>query len=430
MKRAVFRLARAGSSARSAPVRGAAQVLITSAVAFVAACSQVQDFRTEPVVSADAGASVTPMAACGTVDDPENCGVCGHSCGGGECQSGVCQPFVLAEHIGLDPGNTQITDQGAFGIAADDDAVYFMDSWSTLYRVPATKGGVATPIAQTKALPSVLRVRDKWLYFAGNDPPIGRVRTVGGSIDAVSPAGSDPNDDYAVSFALDGEAVVWVDFGKRVHRCPVVGSSCANPELVRDYGALYAGKVHPVAVAASRGRVYVSYYRDADSGGQSFAIDNITGAGIVPALPIMYSALIAEPMRAAGDPTDYDRVFAIGDHAIVTALTLGDMVSTVLASGKELDTFPQVVLDGDYLYWTNHKVFPNGAMSAAGSDPPASYGSIMRVRKDGTKLPETLYRTTDGLHEIAVHGDRIYFTSDAGQVLALVKPPDGKTDTR
>lgn len=32
--------------------------------------------------------------------DPKSCGTCGHSCGGGECHAGVCQPLVLIGGIG------------------------------------------------------------------------------------------------------------------------------------------------------------------------------------------------------------------------------------------------------------------------------------------------------------------------------------------
>jgi len=56
-----------------------------------------------------------------TETDPSNCGACGHSCLGGACDAGRCQPVVVAESlntpqgIGLDPTDVYV---GAFGGAA------------------------------------------------------------------------------------------------------------------------------------------------------------------------------------------------------------------------------------------------------------------------------------------------------------------------
>jgi hypothetical protein len=46
------------------------------------------------------GAPAADSAACGGVDllgSEQNCGRCGHGCGGGKCAGGVCQPVLLAE---------------------------------------------------------------------------------------------------------------------------------------------------------------------------------------------------------------------------------------------------------------------------------------------------------------------------------------------
>ena len=50
---------------------------------------------------------------------PTNCGACGHSCGGGMCSLGVCQPFVL-------PGIT------ASSISVDTTSLYFTSSTKVL----------------------------------------------------------------------------------------------------------------------------------------------------------------------------------------------------------------------------------------------------------------------------------------------------------
>jgi hypothetical protein len=48
--------------------------------------------------------------------DPENCGMCGHSCRGGACTSGQCQPIIVAD--GQD---------GPFGIFVNADYVYWVN---------------------------------------------------------------------------------------------------------------------------------------------------------------------------------------------------------------------------------------------------------------------------------------------------------------
>ncbi|HET9953504.1 MAG TPA: hypothetical protein VFQ61_03315 [Polyangiaceae bacterium] len=46
--------------------------------------------------------------------DSENCGRCGHSCGGGDCRAGVCQPMVVVGNLGT-----------VNGLAIDRDEVFF-----------------------------------------------------------------------------------------------------------------------------------------------------------------------------------------------------------------------------------------------------------------------------------------------------------------
>lgn len=50
--------------------------------------------------------------------DPDNCGVCGHSCLGGKCDAGVCQPLEIA--------TTDPTYPTPMALAADADGIYFV----------------------------------------------------------------------------------------------------------------------------------------------------------------------------------------------------------------------------------------------------------------------------------------------------------------
>ena len=45
------------------------------------------------------GATLCGDACTNTAFDPSNCGACGHDCGGGTCDLGVCAPVVLRDSL-------------------------------------------------------------------------------------------------------------------------------------------------------------------------------------------------------------------------------------------------------------------------------------------------------------------------------------------
>jgi hypothetical protein len=82
----------------------------------------------------DSGVSGTGGSDCrDTTSDPEHCGRCEHSCLGGACQNGVCQPVTLA-----DLGN-----EGATAIALDAEYVYWARPISRIRK----SGGPVTTLA-------------------------------------------------------------------------------------------------------------------------------------------------------------------------------------------------------------------------------------------------------------------------------------------
>lgn len=77
-----------------------------------------------------------PDASCDAdlLTDPTNCAVCGHSCMGGACVGGNCQPVSIP------------TPNGALAIALSDTDVVFTTPTGELWRVPKS-GGVAHMLA-------------------------------------------------------------------------------------------------------------------------------------------------------------------------------------------------------------------------------------------------------------------------------------------
>jgi hypothetical protein len=125
-------------------------------------------------------------APCGGVDlttDDDNCGECGHSCLGGECEGSACQPVTLAE-VGY-----------AGVLVLDDTHVWFVD-----------QGNLSTP--------AVLR--------APKDP-------------AEGPATTFTDEDvgeYTQSIVLTDNFVVWSDFSENV--VTMSPRATAAPEILTE----------------------------------------------------------------------------------------------------------------------------------------------------------------------------------------------------
>ena len=119
----------------------------------------------------DGGGCSSDAELCGdawviTSCDLSNCGRCGHSCGGGGCSAGLCQPIVVSTFGGSLSPNQHI--------AVDDANVY----WTSLQEGGAVMscpkdgcdGGPAILTSTTS--PSALAVADQTVYF-GQDIPGG-----------------------------------------------------------------------------------------------------------------------------------------------------------------------------------------------------------------------------------------------------------------
>jgi len=89
--------------------------------------------------------------------DEDNCGACGHSCLGGACDAGVCQPLEIV------PTDAEYPTPDA--VAADDDGVYFVgesgDGGGALFLVPS---GSDTP----ERLAKLGWDRPSWIFPRAN----------------------------------------------------------------------------------------------------------------------------------------------------------------------------------------------------------------------------------------------------------------------
>ena len=96
----------------------------------VVACSSFgSSTESPPVAPEEAGIDGGPPGADATTSceaatdltkDPKNCGKCGHSCEGGECTAGVCQPLELAQFTDQPVANVVLTSTHVFWNTMED----------------------------------------------------------------------------------------------------------------------------------------------------------------------------------------------------------------------------------------------------------------------------------------------------------------------
>jgi hypothetical protein len=103
-----------------------AAVIFLGSVFTVSACAGAPfSFKRQKPDAGDGGnqgsGGLSSAGAGGTTDlnrDSTHCGRCGHGCGGGKCQDGVCQRWVVAS--GPTVGRVQIASDGAYLVWTDD----------------------------------------------------------------------------------------------------------------------------------------------------------------------------------------------------------------------------------------------------------------------------------------------------------------------
>lgn len=185
------------------------------------------------------GAGGCDMSALQT--DPLNCGVCGHSCLGGLCTAGKCQPFAIADGIGI-----------GGDIAVSDGFVYWTDQAVGSGAVDRTTLDGALGVEElTNALtPNGLAVAGNSVVYAHSlgegAAAVSRVATTGGQPTRLAEP-STPSSTWAV--ATDGTVAVFTDLFGTVGRTAITGSN-------NTFTALASGEDEPRGVAIDNGIVY------------------------------------------------------------------------------------------------------------------------------------------------------------------------------
>jgi hypothetical protein len=428
--------------------RMVASLLIPMAAA---SCDTVLEYTT-PLPS-DAGARPAPQeagphvvaatdAACGSPTDPENCGACGHSCLGGACSAGVCQPVVLASGLGasigmwgsaaacaMDAGadaGVNYTECGLDGgvltgptaLATDGTYVFWIDLGGEVMRVPVT-GGPTDRVTTTAAAPLGIGLDDQYVYFSSQETQsIYRVAKIGGVPASLTPPPAYGFPAPVVSFSVKSASLYWVD-AVLAYECPSSGCVGAPTQIWNPESQSFTSE-SPGGIAAGGSSLYVAAQWNFAGDAGSFLASGIScpmkGAVNGP-LDLQYYEIQA----------DDDYVYALSDSVVMRGSCADSSEPTFLASGSDVPTLLRgLALDSAYVYWI--------ALSGSawtGSGPPTGASSlttpIMRCAKSGCETPEVLDALELDVVALAVDDVAIYWTTGDGKVKKLSKPGTATT---
>ncbi len=332
--------------------------------------------------------------ACGNVlADPDNCGVCGHSCFGGACAAGTCGPVTLA------------TTHGSIGIAVDSTFVYWADTEAGVINKVSkslTRQGAPSPVATGAAAQNVQGIASDGTYvYWTNKTAAGDVRRAlptGLGLTVIASNQSQP--DWVAS---NGSTVAWTNqTGNQVMSASVVGGAPTRLNTTGELGTLPAG------IAIDSASVYYA--------------TKTAGGGLAETVP-----LAGGPVSELGTATyvgigiDSDNVYWTGgfSNPIVSQNTKAGTTATVkiIATGGALRCPLAVASDGANVYFLDQGTDPSGT-------PVAAAGALYRVPvgNGGTLSPPLVAGLTDP-QGIALDGAAVYWVTGGanGAVMRLVK---------
>lgn len=329
---------------------------------------------------------------------PADCGACGHDCGGGDCQSGRCQPVVLASNI-----------VQAHGLVVDGDFVYFGTSEfcqagggppachsNVVARVGKRPGSPTQTLAKGLEAVQNVVVKDGYVWWTTWPIGTGQFASVNTSTKLPGPV-FDQATRVLFAIAQVGDEFIVPDFDPvsttfyalRSPALPANGPFANVRTFTHDAGGA-------TQLASSDGYLYVTF--------------QLTGDVVGLALDGGATRVIARGQQAPwGLAVEGDELYftELGGRTLKRA-TLSDGGLQVLASG--LFAPRAVTVDAEFVYVVEDAVG----------------GSVRRYRRgppDGGY--EVLARDQLHPHLIAVDADFVYWTNldeFDGAVVKLRKP--------
>jgi len=186
-------------------------------------------------------------------NDPANCGRCGHSCQGGACKAGVCQPLVLAKDR-----------RSPVDLAVSGAHVYWVEQGTTtsdladgrLGRAPIAPcdAGCVSELLDAGQDFTGIAVNTEFAYVTQGRGSAGRVVRV--PLDGRPFEVFAPNEPSASKIALESKSAVWINAGSG----PSTGEARRRvfDSTSGGGGTIGSGLDHPNAVAVRGDRVFIT----------------------------------------------------------------------------------------------------------------------------------------------------------------------------
>jgi len=267
----------------------------------------------------------TGCCTCGnTQTDPNNCGYCGHSCGGEQCVAGVCTSVVVAT-----------MQANAYSIAADDQNIY----WTTegtgmnagdVLQEPVGGGTVTTLASGQSQYPGAIAVNGSDVYWTNQYQGGGlQFVPVGGGM--AHPLASNLNTPAAI--VITGSTIFFTldPYGQ-----PTAGAVLSMPIGGGTTTTIASGQNSPASVAVGKSSVFWTTANDL-----MFASLNAGKAKTFSAMTYPYSV--------AADQANVYWTSGI-DSGAVFQEPAGGGATTTIASGQYYPNY--IVVDGTNVYWT------------------------------------------------------------------------------
>jgi hypothetical protein len=322
-----------------------------------------------PGLDAPADRAMHPDVADGGCDsgsDPDNCGFCGHTCLGGACEAGSCQPVTLVSSV-VDP----------VALKAGAGSLYYTQGENVpptgVQRVSVDGGGLAT-LAIGPAYFGDLAIDDTHAYY-GLAPGMG-VATLDASISGRQFIGNRGDVD---SIALDELNVYWVDYGAgTIDKAAKDAGPDAFSHLVE-----YAGyDVVAGGLACASGQLW---WTEPGSGGQHDVCHMSVVGGTPSCTP---TAMGTVPGAITTDDAGGAYWVATSDAGGLVAGT-NDIIYATHQNNPV-----QAWVDATDVYWVNQ-----------GTPPAYTDGSVWRTRKSaGGTTPATLL-ASNRVRPVSITGD-------------------------
>ena len=397
-------------------------------VVLLAGCNAVQEFH-GPTVSerpdADVGVPEPPgqtldvdAGLCTDLaNDGANCGACRHSCLGGSCREGRCQPVVLAEHLGDSSGAGGSSadggpNSGPGAVVVDATHAYWLNGLTSLMRIPLA-GGKPARVAELPRVGVGKLVMSDAIYILS-----------GGALFRVTKEGALTRlADYPTGvrdFALTTSEIVFMtgrlsaSSTADVFVCPRTGCPAAGPSSVSvslRTGALVDG------IAATDAWLFVSAVSTASQASLS-KFDRKTGT---------LKAMIGQhAQRYAGPTVDGVNVYSSDYRYIVRSAIDPNPDSSVMGD--------KYIVSGDDVRMAAVPSFDEGFITWAEGWGPRR---VVRCAKRGCAEPEPLWVSAagavptdwwgkagapDGAVGLGTNDVAIVFTTGDGKLMKLAKP--------